>query len=998
MAILQLPFPAEAVESRVDAAAARVGLERWREALDRLDDTAAATAAERLLSDSQARALLTFIFGNSPYLTAVAEREPAFVLDLLTEGAEQALERIMGGVRAAHSEAITGIDPVRPLRIAKRRLALTVAVADITDAWPLETVTNTLSAFAEAALRCAVDFLLVQAAGRGAFSLRDPSAPQRGSGLIVLAMGKLGAGELNYSSDVDLIVFYDEDRVLVDDPDRLQRAFVRLTHGLVRLMEERTADGYVFRTDLRLRPDPGSMPPAVSVLAAETYYETAGQNWERAALIKARPVAGDQEAAEQLLDNLRPFIWRKHLDFAAIQDIHSIKRQINAHRGGGRIAMAGHNIKLGRGGIREIEFYAQTQQLIWGGRLPALRCIATVDALQRLAELGKIRSDEAQTMIEAYRFLRRVEHRLQMINDEQTHVLPKAREALAALAHFLGYADTDAFETDLLARLRSVETLYAHLFEDAPALSAQEGFGGNLVFTGGESDPDTLATLEALGFRNPNAVDAAVRGWHHGRYRAMRSTRSREMLTELMPILLKALADTPDPDASLLAFDRFLAALPAGLQLFSMFHSKPQLLDLVAEVMGGAPRLAHHLARNPQLLEAVLMADMFAPPPTQEELARELDEALAPARHLEEALDLVRRWANDRRFQVGIQTLRRLIKAPAAACALSDVAEVALRGLYPWVEREFASRHGRVPGCDMAIIAMGKLGGREMTATSDLDLIFVYATPAEGAQSDGERPLAATQYFARLSQRFINAVTAPTPEGILYEVDMRLRPSGMAGPIAVSFDSFQRYQQHDAWTWEQMALARGRPVCGPEPLCHDLERVINKVLTQERDQARLLVDVADMRMRMDAEHHTESLWDAKHVRGGLVDIEFICQYLQLSHAHRHPNVLSTNTAAVLRNCQQAGVLEAETAKTLLDALLLWQTVQHTVRLTVPGSITATGEDDTPEALRRAVKGIDEGGFAQLLGRMRHAADQVYGIFRELIEEPAEAVKQQTSAS
>src|SRR5690606_15692978 len=323
------------------------------------------------------------------------------------------------------------------------------------------------------------------------------------------------------------------DRMEQADPWRLQQGLVRLTRDLVQILEERTADGYVFRTDLRLRPDPGATPLAISVIAAETYYESMGQNWERAAMIKARPVAADREAGDTFIATLRPFVWRKHLDFAAIQDIHSIKRQINAHRGGGKIEILGHNIKLGRGGIREIEFFAQTQQLIWGGRVPSLRRAGTCDTLRDLAAAGRITPLVAKELIDSYRFLRTIEHRLQMVEDRQTHSLPADEAGIAALAAFLGYPGADPFVRDLEAHLRRVERHYAELFEEHPSLSA----AGNLVFTGGEHDPDTLATLRRLGYRDAERVSSVVRAWHHGRYRATRSQRARELLTELMPAL-----------------------------------------------------------------------------------------------------------------------------------------------------------------------------------------------------------------------------------------------------------------------------------------------------------------------------------------------------------------------------------------------------------------------------------------------------------------------------
>ncbi|MBK8908211.1 MAG: bifunctional [glutamine synthetase] adenylyltransferase/[glutamine synthetase]-adenylyl-L-tyrosine phosphorylase [Rhodospirillales bacterium] len=971
---------------------------RWRDAVAALEDADTRGTAERLADAEPSRTLLAAVFGNSPFLTGVMTKEPDFTVALLRDGPEPARASVLADVAGARRMAIDGADPSRALRIAKRRMALTAALADIADAWPVETVTSALSDLAEAALGCAAAYLLAQAADRGVLSLPDRDDPERGTGLIVIGMGKLGARELNYSSDIDIIVFYDPERIDTPQPDELQHQFVRLTRGLVKLIDHHTADGYVFRTDLRLRPDPGSTPMAISVLAAEAYYETLGQNWERAAMIKARPVAGDREAGEALLQRLVPFVWRRNLDFAAIQDIHSIKRQIIAHRGGGRVALPGHNIKLGRGGIREIEFFAQTQQLIWGGRLPEMRGRGTIEALTALAAAGKIAAGTTDQMIAAYRFLRRLEHRLQMINDEQTHALPVTPEGRAALAAFSGYPDRETFEADVLRQLRTVESHYAELFEEAPALSFSGGGGGNLVFTGADPDPETLSTIEALGFENPRGVDAAIRGWHHGRCRAMRSTRARELLTELMPVLLKSLAETANPNAAFLAFDKFLRALPAGIQLFSMFHTRPQLLQLVAELLGGAPRLAEALGRRPSLLEGVLVRDFFAPPPPRHELAADLEAVLARTSGLEEALNESRRWANDRRFQIGVLSLRGNLEAEGTATALSDVAEVALQGLHPRVRADFAARHGRLADCGMAVIAMGKLGGREMTATSDLDLIFVYDQPPDGAQTDGARPLSASQYFARLSQRLINAITAPTAEGVLYEVDMRLRPSGKAGPIAVSFESFQSYQRADAWTWERMALTRARVVDGPPELAGKVENVIRDVLTLPCDPCSLVVDVADMRARMEAEHRAQSIWEVKHVRGGLVDIEFLAQYLQLRHAAAHPDILSPNTAQALRSCGKADVLTKSAADDLLGALAVWQAVQNRIRLSWDGAVTARGADDVPRALRQTLDGLLGLSFDGLVERMTTAAAMVRERFAELIERPAAEMRSRMARS
>ncbi|MBV8738145.1 MAG: bifunctional [glutamine synthetase] adenylyltransferase/[glutamine synthetase]-adenylyl-L-tyrosine phosphorylase, partial [Alphaproteobacteria bacterium] len=865
------------------------------------------------------------------------------------------------------------------LRIAKRRIALVAAVAELAGVWSLEQQMEGLSRFAEAAIGAASRHLLHRAAGKNLMALADPADPEQGSGLIVLGMGKLGGVELNYSSDIDLILFFDPAKSRVITRDGVQPFFSRLARDLVRILEERTTDGYVFRTDLRLRPDPGSTPPAMSIAAAITYYETVGQNWERAALIKARPVAGDRAAGERLLLELNPFIWRKHLDFAAIQDIHSIKRQINAYRGGGRIAVEGHDIKIGRGGIREIEFFAQTQQLIWGGRLPELRVRGTCEALRRLAETGRIDPKAATTLIADYRFLRRLEHRLQMVDDAQTHRLPDNRGGIARVATFLGYRGAEAFSADLTAHLGSVERHYAELFEQAPSLAGP----GNLVFTGSEDDPDTLATLSQLGFARPADIAALVRSWHHGRMRATRSQRAREILTELVPELLRIFGATSHPDEALRRFDQFLTRLAAGVQLFSLFQGNPGLLALVADVMAGAPRLADQLAQRPALLDAVLTQEFSATLPERPVLAADLDRMLAGVDDFADILDVLRRWAGERRFQIGVQLLRRSINGEAAGKAFADIAEVALAALVPAVERDFARRHGRVPGGAFAVIGMGRLGSREMTLASDLDLILIYDAPPDSAGSDGAQPLASSAYYARLSQRLIGAITAPTAEGPLYAVDMRLRPSGSSGPIASSLESFDRYQRDAAWTWEHMALTRARTVAGEAGLRRRIAETIGAVLRSPRDPWRLAEDVAEMRRRVAGENPRPQPWDLKHRRGGLIDLEFIVQYLMLREAAAEPRVLQRSTIDALRALAATGVLSEAAERELSDAAMLLQHV-HALLTLIGESGARQGSFAEPDAatLARCAGAVD---FAQLDTDITAATARVRRWYQCLIE-------------
>ncbi len=980
-----------------DHAQAAIGFERWREAAAGQADTTLTDVVDAVAADGELRPLLDTIFANSAFLTSVIEREPAFIATILVDGPERAYDRLVSETDAVRARADEGRDPSAPLRSLKRRIALLTALADIADLWSLKRITHVLSDFASDALACVVTFLLHRAASRGIFSHLDPTNIQRGSGLIILGMGKLGARELNYSSDIDLIVLYDLEASATPDRDGLQRNMVRLTRDLVTAMDGRTPEGYVFRTDLRLRPDPSVTPLAVSTLAAETYYETVGQNWERAALIKARPVAGDILAGERFLEHIRPFIWRRNLDFVQISDVRAIKQQIYAHFGGSRIRLPGHNLKLGRGGIREIEFFAQTQQLIWGGRIPELRIGSTVSALQELVRQRMITKAAESELTAAYDFLRRAEHRLQIMADEQTHSLPADPAKLDAFARFFGYPETKLFEQDLLHHLRIVEHHYAHLFEDMPAAAAASDVKGNLVFTGTDPDPGTRETLLRLGFSDPDKVDEAVRNWHRGRSRATRTARARAYLTEIHAALLKSIGAAPDPDACFLAFDRFIAGLPSGTQLFAMLSAHPELLDLLIEIMGRAPRLAEYLARHPGELDSVLTADFFEPPPPWQQLQAELSQTLRSAHGLEDALICAHRWANDRKFQVGVQSLRGLVSPAEVGLALSNIADAVLQSLLPVIETEFVLRHGRIEGSDMAVIAMGKLGGREMTPTSDLDLIFVYGTPAEDAFSDGPKPLAASQWFARLSKRFINALTAMTVEGSLYEVDMRLRPSGKAGPLAVSLQSFERYQMSDAWTWERMALTRARVISGPPALVGQIDSIIRSVLTSQRDGDTLVVDVADMRVRMDAEHGTDSIWEVKHHRGGLVDIEFIAQYLQLRHAAEHPNVLSNTTATALASLRDHALLDHAITTELLAALDLWQAIQCQIRLTLEGRIAATGAADAPQTVRRALDGLQGLSIEALEGRMREMAARCHAHYVTIIDEPAKAAREQEGA-
>ncbi|MCW5695258.1 MAG: bifunctional [glutamine synthetase] adenylyltransferase/[glutamine synthetase]-adenylyl-L-tyrosine phosphorylase [Bauldia sp.] len=903
---------------------------RWLADLDAAAREVGAEAAlAPHLADPDRAKFLAAVMDDAPFLRSLMLDDPARLGRLLGASPEAGRDAVIA--RVAKAWTLAEPEMMAALRQGRAELALLVALADLGGAWDVEAVMAALTAFADAAVGAAASFALTAEHTDGKVRLPDPANPQAGSGWIILAMGKHGAGELNYSSDVDLIVLYDPRILPRGEEVEPGKLFARMTRKVVHLLEEHTADGYVLRTDLRLRPDPGSTPIAISVDAALQYYEDRGQNWERAALIKARPVAGDIAAGEAFLAELSPYIWRKYLDYAAIADIHSIKRQIHDYRGHATVAIEGHNLKLGRGGIREIEFFVQTQQLIAGGRNPELRGRRTVDMLAALASGGWIDAAAAEWLTGAYHALRSVEHRLQMVADEQTHTLPEDPEPLANIAHLMGLAGRDRLAARLRPILEGVEKHYARLFESAPSLGAA---GGSLVFTGEDDDPGTVATLAGLGYGDPSAVIRTVRGWHYGRYPAMRSATARERLTELTPALLQALAGTDSADTAFIAFDRFLSRMPAGLQLFSLLGSNPGLLTLFARILGTAPRLADILTRRPHVIDGVLEPAFFGRLPDRATLGERLRLSLTEARGFEDILDRSRVFGQEQGFLIGVRILAGAVTAKQAGAAYADLADVLAAELFARTLAEFEKVHGRLAGGAVVLVAMGKFGGREMTANSDLDLILIYDHAASASASNGAKPLAGSQYYTRLTQRFVAALSAPTAEGALYEVDFRLRPSGNAGPLATRIDAFTEYQTKEAWTWEHMALTRARCVAGAEALKKRVDSAITGILIRPRPKKKLTTDVIEMRALVEEEIGGKGHWDLKQAPGGLVDVEFVAQYLQLLHAHDHLAILSVETEASLAALRDAKLLPRKDADLLVTALRLYQNLHQVLRLCV----------------------------------------------------------------
>lgn len=919
-------------------------------------------------SDAAAAAL-----AHAPYLKRVIDRRP----DLLESVDETWPERLVRqAIETANAIALappTIEEGMYALRRAKDAAHLATAIADLARAWPLARVTGALTDFADASLRAALALGAAERARRGDITLApfDHSAGPA-PGFALIAMGKMGAGELNYSSDIDFSVFFDTQRLAAANAREPRVAAVRLVAPIVRALEEVTVDGYVFRTDLRLRPDPGSTPVAVSMASAEHYYQNLGQNWERAAFIKARAAAGDRISGGEFLASLQPFIWRKHLDFAAVEDVHSIKRQILSAHKSAELGAPVFDVKLGRGGIRDIELFAQTQQLILGGRNRALRQPGTLAALRALADAGAIAASACAALSEAYVFFREIEHRIQMLEDAQTHAVPADPEVRARVAALAGFASLDAFDAALIERRRIVADIDHQLFGRGKSLADPLG---SLIFTGVEDHVETLATIGKLGFAHAAFVSQTIRGWHHGRIRAMRSERARELLTRLTPKLLRAFSNAGDPDHAFARFASFFAALMAGVQVLALLDARPALLDLLARLLTLAPRVADALAQRPALLDA-LIEPRFAAPLSQDmpgALRAELASRLSDAETFEAKLNSARRFHREEAFRIGVQVLDGVANAGEAGNAYGELAQACVAAMTEAAQEEVARLQGPPPGA-FAVFGLGTFGGRELTEGSDLDVMVVYDAPAEA--------VGAGEYYTRLTQRLISALSAPTEEGALYEIDTKLRPSGSKGPVAVRLSSFERYYAEEAWTWELQALTRLRPVAGDEALAARVMEIVRETLAKPRETAKINADVADMRALMQRERKPRGIWDLKLAPGGMVDIEFIAQALQLAVALRDPSVLHPNTGEALDRLHAAGALGREDWALLKEAWRMLTDLRQVRRICVAGEFNA--EDAPPPLLKRLAEAGGASDFEQLEALIGERQAEVRAAFVRIV--------------
>lgn len=869
---------------------------------------------------------------HSPFLAQLMARHP-----LLTASLEQGDIDAAWALAQAAGEGAANV--AQSLRRQRGAVALVTAVADLSGVWGLDEVTARLSDFADAAIEQAI---------AAAFAERAPGEPVRG--FAVIALGKHGSRELNYSSDIDPILLFDPETLPRRAREEPGEAAVRLARRVTELLSARDGDGYVFRVDLRLRPSPEATPIALPVEAAISYYESMALGWEQAAFIRGRPAAGDKALGHYFLQAIRPFIWRRSLDFGAIDAIMDISRRIRDHYASGQAFAPGYDLKRGRGGIREVEFFAQVHQLIHGGRNPALRPGATRDALKALAQGDIIDPRIAEKLDEAYVLYRTIEHRLQMVDDRQTHELPRTSEAMDNVARLHGLADGEALLGVLRPHVEWVGANYDRLSPFAPS----ERLSHDVVKLADQ--------LDGMGFSDTRLAAARIDRWRKGSLRALRSAAALEALEKLLPGLFRGLARAPDPVLALNRFEQLIERLPTAINFFKLLAANKPVVQLLVDVLSTAPPLAEDLAARGDLLDGLIGASALEPLPEQRTLEALLRSGEAGDDY-QILLDRVRQKVGERRFALGVQVICGKGDVLGIGAAYGRLAEAAVRVLADATVAEFEKTHGKVPDGELVILALGRLGGGVLTYASDLDLVYLF-TGDFSTESDGLKPLGATQYFNRLAQRVGAALTVRTASGPLYEVDTRLRPFGAQGLLAASVESFARYQRENAWTWEHLALTRARPIFGGEAARAQVAQVISATLQNPRDIALLTREAVKMRSDIARHKPPSGPLDVKLAPGGLVDLEFLVQVKQFSTGAAFDPDMGRALDAL--------IAQGHLPHPLADAYGLLTRYLIISRLVSPASV------EPPEATRALVAGRCgvRGGWEALLARLETARQSV----------------------
>jgi glutamate-ammonia-ligase adenylyltransferase len=837
---------------------------------------------------------------HSPFLRLALRAHPAVADAFLTGGATAA---------ATQSLAATGENFEAELRRKRHGLALAVALGDLAGELPLERVTKLLSNFADSAIDQAV-----------AAAIRERVRDAEQKGFAVIAMGKLGSHELNYSSDVDLLLLFDPDALPRRPRDEPGEAAVRIGRRLIELLQKRTADGYVERVDLRLRPSPEVTPIALPLHAAISHYESSALPWERAAFIRARAAAGDVALGERFLDAIQPFIWRRSLDFGVIDEVRQISARIRDHFAQGATIGLGYDLKRGRGGIREVEFFVQIQQMIHGGRDASVRTPATLDAIEALVAAGRLEPGTARELADAYRLLRTIEHRVQMVEDAQTHLIPTQPEALDNVARLHGLASG----SELIELLRPHVERAGEIFDSVSPGERKQLSSHREVLRG---------ELKELGFSDVESAARHVAHWRSGKARSLRTPAAQQAFEGMLPALLQAIAVGADPDRALNRLSDIVERLSSGVNLFRLLAARPPLAQLLAKVLAHAPALADQLARRPELFEGLFDASSFEMPSDAAGFAEVLRAAMR-GHSYDVALDRARRVVNERRFALGVQLIDRRRDPLEVALGYAHVAEGTLDALGAAAVEEFKQAHGCFDQGELVVLGLGRLGGCALTHASDLDLIYLH-TALPDTRSNGRKPLGPNDYFNRLASRVTAAMSVPTAAGPLYDVDVRLRPQGAKGMLVVSLDAFEQYQRREAWTWEHMALCRARPVFGSPEVRERAAAIIGDILRKKREPATVIRDAVKMRAEMERHKRSKGALDVKLGPGGLVDLEFIVHVLQLTqHVGLYPRLEVALEQLAAHSLIPASIVESQR---LLTRMLVM------MRLVAPGDVKPTAE-------------------------------------------------------
>lgn len=840
---------------------------------------------------------------NRAEAVARARNFSSFLRDAMASRPDVLEAFLSDGSQAAAAIAVAAGAETVELELRKRRLgvALAAALGDLAGELGLEEVTALLSRFADQAIDRAIETAILE---------RTPGEQPRG--FAVIALGKLGSCELNFSSDVDLLLLFDPETLPRRSRDEPGEAAVRIGRRFVELLQKRAEYGYVARVDLRLRPSPEVTPIALPVNAAISYYESSAVEWERVAFIRARACAGDKAIGENFLGAIQPFVWRRALDFGAIEEIRKMGQAIRDHYAHRQQFGPGFDVKRGRGGIREVEFFIQARQLVHGGREAGLRKGATLEAIAALKDTDHLQPELAREMEQAYRRLRTIEHRLQMVADQQTHLIPTDPNSLAAVAQLHGFKSA----AEMLDWLRPCVERVGEAFDE---LADTDDYGL-------PADPDLLRSeVEALGFADAETVVLRIGEWRSGRPRSLRSRAARTAFEAMLPSLLKAIARSADPNHALNRLSDVVERVSSGVNLYRLLQARPTLSALFARILAHAPVLSDQLSRRPDLLDSLLDSSCFDPPPAAEEFAAFLQSHMR-GQPYDVALDRVRRIVNERRFALGVQLIDLRDDPIAIGEGYARIAEGALLALGRTVVREFETTHGKFPGAELVILGLGRLGGGVLTHASDLDLVYLFTSPIAEA-SAGAKPLGPANYFNRLANRITAALSVATAAGPLYDIDTRLRPEGSKGMLVVSTDAFTRYQREEAWTWEHMALLRARPVFGPDEARQRVAELISEILYQPRESKKVVADAVKMRSEIARHKRPAGPLDVKLGPGGLVDLEFAVQVLQLT---RH-SALDPHLEAAVEQLVADGLIDQEIvgAQKLLTRMLV------TLRLIAP---------------------------------------------------------------